>query len=63
MKINYRVMIAGIICLTAIYISLLIFDNKDNEIIQMMIIAIIALCVGVIVPSPRVDNRRGVLIW
>lgn len=61
-EVNYRIVITGIICLTAIYISLLITEHVDGT-IGAMIVGIIGLAIGVIIPSPKIDNKRGVLIW
>lgn len=62
MKIDHRIIITGIICLTIIYVSLVVYAH-DGEFISALIIGIIALCIGVILPSPKINNRRGVLIW
>jgi hypothetical protein len=62
MRVDYRIVITGIICLTAIYICLLLTKNVDGT-IGALVVGIIALATGVVLPSPTVDNKRGVLTW
>jgi hypothetical protein len=61
-KVSYRIVITGMICLTVIYVALLVFD-KPSPLIGECIIACIALSIGIILPAPKIDNRRGVLKW
>ena len=61
-EVDFKIVITGIICLTIIYISLII-SNHDSEALTMMIVGIIALSIGVIIPSPKIDNNRGMLKW
>ena len=61
-EINYKIVITGIICLAVIFATLIIC-GKDNQLIETMIVSIIALSIGVIIPSPKIDNKIGVLIW
>ena len=61
-EINHKIVITGIICLTFIYLSLLWTDHVDGT-IGAMIVGVIALSIGVVLPGPKIDNRRGVLIW
>lgn len=60
-KIDSKIILTGIICLTAIYITLAIL-NKETQVIGAMIVSVIALCVGVIIPTPTI-NKRGMLKW
>ena len=61
-EINHKIVICGIICLTVIFIGLL-YSQSNDQTLQMGIIGVIALAIGVIIPSPKVDNKSGVLIW
>ena len=61
-EINYKIVISGIFCLTAIYITLLLTDHVDGT-IAAMIVGIIGIAIGVVIPSPKIDNNRGVLQW
>ena len=61
-KINYKILVTGMICLTIIFMTLIIYDH-DNGFLQYVIIGVISLVMGVIIPTPKVDNRRGLLIW
>ena len=60
--IDHKIVITGIICLTIIYVGLLYCQSNDST-LQMMIIGAIALTIGVIIPSPKIDNKLGVLRW
>jgi hypothetical protein len=62
LEVDYKIVITGILCLTAIYITLAIL-GRDDSTISSLIIGIIALAIGVIIPSPLIDNKRGVLKW
>lgn len=60
-SINYKVLICGLICLTIIYIALLISGHDDTT-IGFAIIGTIAMAIGVVIPSPRTNNK-GEMIW
>jgi hypothetical protein len=59
--VNYKVMIAGMLCLTIIYIALLMCE-QDGTMVLSLLIGIIGLATGVMIPSPKVD-KKGVLKW
>lgn len=61
-EVDFKIVICGLICLTVILLSL-IFLGKDSETISTLIVGIIALAIGVIIPSPTIDNNKGVLKW
>lgn len=61
-SVNYKVMIAGIIGLSAIYIALIICDQADTA-IGYSIIGVIALITGVVIPQPKVNNKGEMKIW
>lgn len=61
-EINYRIVICGIIALTIIYLALIFTDNITDS-VSMIIIGCIALAIGIVIPSPTVDNNKGVLKW
>ena len=61
-EIDYKIVITGMICLTIIYIALLITNHVDGT-IAAMIVGIIGLAIGVVIPSPKIDNKTGVLRW
>jgi uncharacterized integral membrane protein len=61
-EINYKVVIAGFICLSIIYMTLIIC-NRESTTIGYMIVSAIALGIGVVIPAPKVDNKKGVLKW
>lgn len=61
-EIDHKIIISGVIALTIIEVALLIY-NKDNEILTTTIIGLIGLAVGVILPTPKINNKRGVLVW
>lgn len=61
-EIDFKIVITGLICLAIIYVTLIIKGHDDST-IGMMIVGIIALAIGVIIPSPKIDNNRGVLRW
>ena len=60
-EINYRVVIVGLLCLTAIFISLIIWDNPSDA-LKMSIIGVMALAIGVIVPTPPVNKAGNFII-
>jgi hypothetical protein len=61
-EIKTSVVLTGIIGLVLIVLCMIIFDHIDNTIITT-IVGIIALITGVIIPSPKVDNNKGVFKW
>jgi hypothetical protein len=61
-EVDKQVVITGIIALASIYIAF-VFAGRSNEIIEPMIIGAIAFAIGVVFPSPKIDNKRGVFIW
>lgn len=61
-EIKASIVITGIICLTIIYTALLLCKQVDGT-IGAMIVGAIALAIGVVIPSPKVDNKTGVLRW
>lgn len=61
-EVDAKLAIVAVIALAVIYIFLIIYDH-DSEVISTMIVGLIGMVVGVLVPSPIVDNRRGVLRW
>lgn len=60
--VDFKIVISGIIALTAIEMTLILCD-KGSELITTSIIGAIALAIGVLIPSPKVDNNKGVLKW
>ena len=61
-EIDHKIIITGIICLTFIY-TIMCLSKQNTETLAITIIGVIALAIGVIIPSPKIDNKRGVLIW
>lgn len=61
-EIDFKIVMTGIAALAAIYITLIIC-GRDTEVIGSMIVGVIALGIGVLVPTPKIDNQRGVLTW
>lgn len=61
-EINYRIVITGIICLATIYVSL-ILTGHDADTLGTLIVGAIAMSIGITLPSPKIDNNKGVLIW
>ena len=61
-KVKVSIVLCGIICLTAIYLALLILD-RNMQIVGELIIGIIALAIGVVIPTPKIDNKKGELKW
>lgn len=63
MKINHKIIVAGIICLTMLNMFLIVYDH-DSQAITMTTVGIIGVAIGVVVvPSPKIDNKRGYLKW
>lgn len=61
-KIDHKIIIVGIASLTAIETIQIIYDH-DTTAITSLIVGIIALSIGIIIPSPKIDNKLGVLRW
>ena len=61
-EVKASIVITGIGCLTIIYITM-ILSHEINDIIGTAIISAIALSIGVLIPTPKIDNNRGVLKW
>jgi hypothetical protein len=61
-EVDKQVVMTGVISLTVIFIALLIYGD-DNQLIKSSIVGVIALAIGVVLPSPKIDNKRGVLKW
>lgn len=61
-KIDHRIMAVGLICLTAIYMTLVIC-KQDTQAIGVLIVGTIGAAIGVFIPSPKIDNKRGVIQW
>lgn len=60
--INYKIIITAIVSLTIIEL-VLILCNHDTEAFNYAMIATIGLMAGVVIPMPKINNKRGVLIW
>ena len=61
-EVKASIVITGIGCLTIIYITM-ILSHEVNDIIGTAIISAIALSIGVLIPTTKIDNTRGVLKW
>jgi hypothetical protein len=62
-EVKASIVMTGVIGLTLICICMVIFDHIDNTIVTA-IVGAIAFAIGAIaVPSPKVDNKTGVLRW
>lgn len=61
-EIKASIVIAGVVGLSMIGMCMVIFDHIDDTIVTA-IVAAIALAIGVVIPSPKADNRSGVLKW
>jgi hypothetical protein len=61
-KIDHRIIITGMIILGIMFTCMIMFDH-ENFALQSAIIATIGLCVGVVLPTPKMSHRRGYLIW
>ena len=62
-EIKASIVISGVIGLSLIAMCMVIFDHIDNTIVTA-IVAAIAFAIGAVaVPSPKVDNKMGVLRW
>ena len=61
-EIDHKIIITGILSLAARYMCMMIC-NRENSLIEISIITAIALAIGVVIPSPKIDNSKGVLKW
>lgn len=61
-EINYKIVMTAIIGLTIIAVAQMIYDG-DNSTLGMMAVGAICLMAGVMLPTPKVDNKTGVLRW
>lgn len=62
-EIKSSIVITGILGLTLIGMCMVIFDHIDQSIVTG-IVGAIAFTIGAIaIPSPKVDNKVGVLRW
>lgn len=61
-EINHKIIITGILALSAIQVAMIICDH-DTIITTSTIVGAIALAIGVVIPIPKMDNNRGVFIW
>lgn len=62
-EIKSSIVITGILGLTLIGMCMVIFDHIDQTIVTA-IVGAIAFAIGAIaIPSPKVDNKSGVLRW
>lgn len=62
-EIKASIVMTGVIGLSLIALCMIIFDHIDNTIVTA-VVATIAFAIGAVaVPSPKVDNKLGVLRW
>ena len=61
-EIDHKIIISGISVLAAIE-TVLILCGHDSTTTTSLIVGIIALSIGVVIPVPKMDNKRGVLKW
>ena len=61
-EVKASIVISGIGCLTVIYLTMML-THEVNDVIGTAIVSAIALAIGVLIPSPKIDNNRGVLKW
>ena len=62
LNVDIRLMVCGLICLTSIEIALILCSGA-TEVVTAGIVGIIAMAIGVVIPTPKIDNKRGVLKW
>lgn len=60
-EVNFKIVIVGLICLSIIQVVSMIISKSPE--ISPMILFIIGMSIGVLVPSPKIDNKTGVLRW
>jgi len=61
-QVDAKIVMCGMICLTIIFLILFSKGGANNA-LGYGIIGIIGLAMGVMFPSPLVDNKLGVLKW
>lgn len=61
-EIDHKIVITAVIALMIIEITL-ILANHDTEALHYAIVGIIGLMAGVVLPTPKIDNKQGVLKW
>lgn len=61
-EVGIQIVMAAIISLTIICITAIICGH-DSQAILYAIVGCIGMLGGVIIPTPKVDNKRGVLKW
>lgn len=61
-EIDKQIVITGIVALAGIYLAL-ILTGQNDQMMGIGIVTIIGLSIGVVIPAPRIDNNKGVLIW
>lgn len=62
-EIKSSIVITGLIGLTLIGLGMIIFDHIDQTIVTA-IVGAIAFAIGAIaVPTPKIDDKTGVLRW
>lgn len=62
-EIKSSIVITGIIGLSLIGVCMVIFDHIDQTVVTAIVGAIAFAIGAVAVPSPKVDNKTGVLRW
>jgi Cu/Ag efflux pump CusA len=62
LQVDKQIVITGILSLAAICLSLIVTKQADNS-LNTMVVGAIALAIGVVIPRPKIDNRRGILKW
>lgn len=60
--VNYKIIIAGLCALTLIEWMLLFFD-ADSQNTTYTIVGAICLAIGIIIPTPKIDEKKGELKW
>jgi hypothetical protein len=61
-RIDHRILITAILCLTTIEIVLVI-SNHDSQTLHYAVVGTIGLMAGIVLPSPKINNKSGVLKW
>ena len=59
-SIDYRIVIAGIIALTIICVTLILYKD-DSTVTITAIVGAIALGIGFVIPAPKIDNSKGTI--
>lgn len=60
-NIDYRIIITGLACLTVMALGLILDGSGNNTLLISGIIAIIAWSIGYVIPSPKIDNNKGII--